>query len=95
MARTIAFRRTSWHPSVREALVYVDMTRREQALFVCSCFAVSERTLRSVISAGVADEDEVGDRCSAGTGCGGCREWICEMIADARTERDGLSLRSA
>lgn len=64
-------------------------------MFVCSCFAVSERTLRSVIASGVHDEEEIAQRCDAGSGCGGCREWICDMIADARAGREGLAAQPA
>jgi len=49
-------------------------------VLVCSCFAVSDRTLRSVIAAGARDADEIGERCDAGTGCGGCLEEISELL---------------
>ncbi|MCM3924078.1 (2Fe-2S)-binding protein [Frankia sp. AiPs1] len=49
-------------------------------MLVCSCFAVSDRTLRTVIAAGARDVDEIGARCDAGTGCGGCVEEIEDLI---------------
>nr|MDT0667865.1 (2Fe-2S)-binding protein [Micromonospora sp. DSM 115978] len=49
-------------------------------MLVCSCFAVSDRTLRSVIASGARDADEIGERCDAGTGCGGCLEEISELL---------------
>ncbi|MBX6390605.1 MAG: (2Fe-2S)-binding protein [Frankia sp.] len=49
-------------------------------MLVCSCFAVSDRTLRSVIDAGARDAEEIGERCDAGTGCGGCLEEISEIL---------------
>jgi bacterioferritin-associated ferredoxin len=42
---------------------------------------VSDRTLRSVIDSGARDADEVGERCDAGTGCGGCLEEISAMLS--------------
>ncbi|ADP82787.1 (2Fe-2S)-binding protein [Pseudofrankia inefficax] len=50
-------------------------------MLVCSCFAVSDRTLRKVIESGAHDADEVGERCDAGTGCGGCREEIADLLS--------------
>ncbi|EIV90990.1 (2Fe-2S)-binding protein [Frankia sp. QA3] len=52
-------------------------------MLVCSCFAVSDRTLRNVISAGARDVDEIGERCNAGTGCGGCVEEIEDLLDEA------------
>jgi bacterioferritin-associated ferredoxin len=49
-------------------------------VLVCSCFAVSDRTLREVIAAGACDVDEIGQRCDAGTGCGGCVEEIEDLL---------------
>lgn len=49
-------------------------------MLVCSCFAVSDRTLRRVIASGVDDPDTIGEHCDAGTGCGGCLEEIRELI---------------
>ncbi|WP_261569324.1 (2Fe-2S)-binding protein [Frankia gtarii] len=49
-------------------------------MLVCSCFAVSDRTLRNVIAAGARDVDEIGERCAAGTGCGGCVEEIEDLL---------------
>jgi bacterioferritin-associated ferredoxin len=50
------------------------------AVLVCSCFAVSDRTLRRAIAAGVDDPDSIGEHCDAGTGCGGCLEEIRALI---------------
>ena len=52
----------------------------EKAL-ICTCFGVSEETIRQVISAQQAETvEEVGDLCHAGTGCGSCRFLIQELI---------------
>jgi bacterioferritin-associated ferredoxin len=41
---------------------------------------VSDRTLRKVIAAGARDVEEIGARCDAGTGCGGCVEEIEDLL---------------
>ena len=49
-------------------------------MYVCICFAVSESALDDVIADGARTEEEVGDACAAGTGCGGCLDRICERL---------------
>jgi bacterioferritin-associated ferredoxin len=39
---------------------------------VCSCLAVSERKVVKAIAHGASSVDEIGERCGAGTCCGGC-----------------------
>ncbi|WP_462189201.1 (2Fe-2S)-binding protein [Frankia sp. CcWB2] len=56
-------------------------------MLVCSCFAVSDRMLRNVIASGACDVDAVGERCDAGTGCGGCVEEIAELLDEAYARR--------
>ena len=52
-------------------------------MFICSCKAVKERTVRAAIASGASSIDEVGRRCGAGTVCGGCHELIEELLAQA------------
>jgi bacterioferritin-associated ferredoxin len=63
-------------------------------VLVCSCFAVSDRTLREVIAAGARDVDEIGERCDAGTGCGGCVEEIEDLLDGAAPRRVQLVARA-
>jgi bacterioferritin-associated ferredoxin len=49
-------------------------------VYACICFAVSERQLADVIADGARTEEEVGDACSAGTGCGNCLDRICDRL---------------
>jgi NifU-like protein len=52
----------------------------EKAL-ICTCFGISEEMIQSVIGEASAETvEEVGDACSAGTGCGSCRFLIQELI---------------
>ena len=50
-------------------------------MYVCMCLAVTEREIRDCISAGARTIDDVGATTCAGTGCGGCRERIAELLA--------------
>jgi bacterioferritin-associated ferredoxin len=50
-------------------------------VYVCICFAVTETELTNVIAAGARTEEEVGEACAAGTGCGSCLDRICDRIS--------------
>jgi bacterioferritin-associated ferredoxin len=50
-------------------------------MYVCLCQGVTDRTIRRAVRHGAATVDEVGAQCGAGTGCGGCREALEELIA--------------
>jgi bacterioferritin-associated ferredoxin len=52
-------------------------------VYVCICFAVSETELAGVIADGARTEEEVGDACAAGTGCGNCLDRICDRLRAA------------
>ena len=49
-------------------------------MYVCICHAVTETELAEVIADGARTEEEVGEACSAGTGCGNCLERICDRL---------------
>ena len=49
-------------------------------MYVCICHAVTEDALDGVLAAGARTEEEVGDACGAGTGCGGCLDRICDRL---------------
>ncbi|NEK60383.1 (2Fe-2S)-binding protein [Geodermatophilus sabuli] len=61
-------------------------------MYVCICFAVSDRELAGVIADGARTEEEVGDACAAGTGCGNCLDRICDRLR-AADPLHGLDLR--
>jgi bacterioferritin-associated ferredoxin len=52
-------------------------------VYVCICFAVSDVELTGVIADGARTEEEVGDACGAGTGCGNCLDRICDRLRAA------------
>ena len=49
-------------------------------MLVCHCHAISERTIRQCVDNGARSEDDVGEACGAGTGCGGCRPVVDRLI---------------
>ncbi len=51
----------------------------------CHCKGVSERQIRSAIYAGARTPAEIGARCRAGTGCGGCLPEVCRLLDDHLT----------
>jgi bacterioferritin-associated ferredoxin len=57
------------------------LRRRLGAVIVCHCKGVSDRTIRRAVRAGAVCGLDVGLACAAGTGCGGCREAIDEIVA--------------
>jgi len=41
-------------------------------MFVCSCRAVTDRTVDAAIASGASSIEEIATRCGAGGRCGGC-----------------------
>jgi bacterioferritin-associated ferredoxin len=50
-------------------------------LIVCHCYGVSDRAIRRAARAGAVTADLVARACGAGTGCGGCRGAVQEILA--------------
>ncbi len=50
-------------------------------MYICLCRAVTESEVRSVVAEGASDTEQVVARCGAGTGCGGCRNALREVLA--------------
>lgn len=53
-------------------------------MIVCLCRGVSDRVVRLAVAQGARSVEEVGARCGAGHGCGGCHEAIEEMVTRER-----------
>jgi bacterioferritin-associated ferredoxin len=58
-------------------------------LYVCSCWAVSSRTIAKLIRDGVTTVEDVGRICGAGTGCGTCRPTIEAMLEGTSCQAAG------
>jgi bacterioferritin-associated ferredoxin len=54
-------------------------------MYVCICHAVTQADVEAEISAGARSEQEIGERCFAGTGCGMCVDKIGAMLRSADT----------
>jgi bacterioferritin-associated ferredoxin len=55
-------------------------------MYICHCRAVSDRTIRAEIELGAIDEDDIGERCGAGTSCGSCVDEIRRLCHEIRVE---------
>ncbi|HEV7755240.1 MAG TPA: (2Fe-2S)-binding protein [Mycobacteriales bacterium] len=64
-------------------------------MFACLCFAVTDEELDAAIDAGARTEEQVGDTCGAGTGCGSCLDRICARLVRAEPEHGRIPLRVA
>jgi bacterioferritin-associated ferredoxin len=53
-------------------------------MYACVCFCVTEEEIQDEISAGARTEEEIGERCGAGTSCGTCVERLGCLIEEAR-----------
>lgn len=52
------------------------------SVIVCHCNGVSDRHLRRELRQGVSCPDELARRCGAGTDCGGCMQFIEDLLVD-------------
>ncbi len=57
-------------------------------MIVCSCRAVSDRTVRAAIASGAESIDDVANRCGAGSRCGGCWPSLARLLDDQRPADD-------
>lgn len=53
-------------------------------MYVCLCNGVSDRAVRKAIRRGATTVNDIGDRCGAGLGCGGCRSELEALLARHR-----------
>ncbi|HEY2285499.1 MAG TPA: (2Fe-2S)-binding protein [Streptosporangiaceae bacterium] len=51
-------------------------------MFACICRAVTEDQVCAAIDEGATTTDAVAEATRAGTGCGGCRDYIEDMIEE-------------
>lgn len=57
-------------------------------MYVCMCFAVCDREIRSCAARGARTVEEIGDATGAGTGCGSCHERIDALLGAAHVTAD-------
>jgi bacterioferritin-associated ferredoxin len=63
-------------------------------MYVCICYAVTDEDLDTVIDGGAHTEDEIGDACGAGTGCGSCLDRICARLVAIDPHHGRMPLRA-
>ncbi len=64
-------------------------------MFACICFGVTEDEVKAEITLGARTEEEIGERCGAGTGCGTCLDRIGALLRAAGTGRDKMHVEAA
>ena len=50
-------------------------------MYVCYCAALSDTAVKAAVDAGAHTIEDLGDRCGAGTECGGCHPALAELLA--------------
>jgi bacterioferritin-associated ferredoxin len=51
-------------------------------VIVCHCEAVNDSTVRAAVLSGAESIDAVGERCRAGTDCGGCHRMLERLVRE-------------
>jgi bacterioferritin-associated ferredoxin len=64
-------------------------------VYACICHAVTETELSDAIDGGASTEEEVGNVCGAGTGCGSCLDRICDALGARYPMHGRARLRAA
>lgn len=64
-------------------------------MIVCSCRAVTDRTVDASIASGAATVDGIAERCGAGGACGGCRPELERMLGAHDGVRVGIGVHAA
>lgn len=52
-------------------------------MYVCSCCAVTDRTVKSAIAEGARTIEQIALRCGAGSLCQGCWPTLADLLAEA------------
>jgi len=60
-------------------------------MYVCSCRAITDRTVDAAIASGASTVPEVAARCGAGSGCGGCWPEL-ERLLGTRADQGSLEV---
>ena len=51
-------------------------------MVVCSCRAISDRTVHAAVCAGATSVDDLASMCTAGSRCGGCWPELQRLLAE-------------
>ena len=58
-------------------------------MYVCSCRAVTDRTVRAAVASGARTIEEIAERCGAGSKCGGCWPTLQHLLDEAKANAAG------
>jgi bacterioferritin-associated ferredoxin len=61
-----------------------------KGMLICHCHGVAEKRIRQIARRSGPSLRAVARECGAGTGCGGCRSAIRQILADEQEERSEL-----
>jgi bacterioferritin-associated ferredoxin len=50
-------------------------------MIVCHCHGVTDREIRASVHCGARNCADVAETCGAGSGCGGCRSLVAEIVS--------------
>ncbi len=64
-------------------------------MVVCSCRAVTDRTVHAAICAGASSVEQVSSLCTAGSRCGGCWPELQRLLAEFTDVRETRSESAA
>jgi bacterioferritin-associated ferredoxin len=53
-------------------------------MIVCHCHGVTDREIRAAVHCGARHCADVADTCGAGSGCGGCRSLVADIVTAER-----------
>jgi bacterioferritin-associated ferredoxin len=67
-------------------LIFIINSRSLRVVIVCSCHAVTDREVRHAARAGARTTCQIAEMCGAGSGCGGCRETLHELLEETHAE---------
>lgn len=63
-------------------------------MFVCSCHAVTDRTVDAVIASGATTVEQITERCGAGGTCSGCWPELERLLEEHKLARLGIRRRA-
>jgi len=52
-------------------------------MIVCHCHRVGSAEISRLIAGGCDDIETIGERCGAGTECGGCLPWLAATLRES------------
>jgi bacterioferritin-associated ferredoxin len=64
-------------------------------MIVCSCRAVSDRTIGAAMAAGATCVDSITAKCGAGGRCGGCWPELERLLADHASRHETAATHAA